>query len=103
MTRARQILVAAALGLSLSAAACGSGGNPAASPSPVRARATVGTPAAVTTGLFGTGCGRVPVSGTSSLAAMAAASVVAAAARNPRLSELVHAIRVAGLTRTLDS
>jgi uncharacterized surface protein with fasciclin (FAS1) repeats len=100
--RARHLGMAVAV-LGLSTAACAAGGTRAAVPAPARPAASAGTPAAITSGLFGTGCGRVPAAGTSGLAGLAAAVVVTAASRDPRLSELVHAIRVAGLTTKLNA
>jgi uncharacterized surface protein with fasciclin (FAS1) repeats len=93
----------AAAGLSLAATACGSSGTPATTPSPAHTAAAAGSRASVPAGISGAGCAKVPASGKGSFRAMASEPVATAAAHNPLLSDLMHAVRVAGLTGMLNS
>jgi uncharacterized surface protein with fasciclin (FAS1) repeats len=92
----RVAMAAAACGAAI--AGCGSGGQPAASPSPSADMVPVSA-----NGTFGTDCAAFPASGQGSLTWMAREPLGIATAHSKILSELAHAIRVAGLTRTLDS
>jgi uncharacterized surface protein with fasciclin (FAS1) repeats len=90
----------AAMSVGLATAACGSSGTSASDAPPSHSPAVA--PASAN-GTFGTACAEVPASGMGSLSGMAGAPVATAASHNPLLSDLVHAVRVAGLTNTFNS
>ena len=79
-----------AAGLSLGAAACGSSG-------------TASSAASATAKPFGMGCASVPRSGPGSFSGMTADPVATAASHNPALSDLVGAVKKAGLVGALNS
>jgi uncharacterized surface protein with fasciclin (FAS1) repeats len=93
----------AVLAVAMFAAGCssddsGSGGGsaaPAAQPTP-QATAAMDQP-------FGAACSAVPASGAGSFSGMATAPVATAASSNPVLSDLVGAVKSAGLVDTLNS
>jgi uncharacterized surface protein with fasciclin (FAS1) repeats len=85
---------------SLAAAGCATG-HSAATPTPSDSL-EVGT-AISSNGTFGLDCAELPVSGQGSLTALARDPMATATAHTALLSELAHAIRVAGLTGTLNS
>jgi uncharacterized surface protein with fasciclin (FAS1) repeats len=82
----------AAASLSLTAAACSSSPSTSSVKPPVSMAATVGS-----------GCGTLPKSGTGSISYMATEPVATAAAHNPQLANLTHAVQLAGLSDMLDS
>jgi uncharacterized surface protein with fasciclin (FAS1) repeats len=70
----------------------------------VRARRrAIMNPAAAGRRTFGTGCGLLPRTGPASRAGIATTSVATALSREPRLSELAHALERAGLTSMLSA
>jgi len=88
--------------VALLTAACGSsgGGSVASSASPTT---TASSTTAASAATFGSGCAGLPTGGAGSIAAMAADSVAMAASHNPLLTQLVSALKTAGLVDTLDS
>jgi len=94
----------AAILVSSAAAACGGGTSTSAANTarrPARTpTASVGLPARATNGAFGTECDKVSAGG---YRALAREPVATATSHDPELSELTHAIRVAGLTTTLNA
>ena len=100
--RARKTVLPGAMfaAVALLTAACGSSAsNSAASPAASTPAATSTTSATT----FGAGCAGIPTSGAGSIAGMAGDSVAMAAAHNPLLTQLVSALKTAGLVDTLDS
>jgi uncharacterized surface protein with fasciclin (FAS1) repeats len=99
-------LASAVATLALTLTACSDdGGDSGASGSSSPAPTTAGPPPAEATadGPFGPGCAGLPTDGEGSVEAIADQSVAAAAGHIPALSSLVHAVKVAGLTQSLDS
>lgn len=100
--------IAAALGVSLAAGACSS-----AAPTPPKApaghlpnrpdHARAGQARNAATGTIGPGCASLAPVGLGSRAERVRLPVATAIARTPVLSELAKAIRLVGMTRTLDS
>ncbi|HXW46305.1 MAG TPA: fasciclin domain-containing protein [Streptosporangiaceae bacterium] len=84
----------AVAGLSLAAAACSSSPSTSSSASAQHASMTA---------TVGSGCSTIPKSGTGSLSGMATDPVATAAAHNPQLANLTHAVDLASLSGTLNS
>lgn len=119
MRSAVLMVAAAAVGVSVAAASCGSDGNsasttvqrhrghanvgPARNSASAKARAAAASREAVSGRTFGPACAKIPVTGPGSRRGMASVPVVTAASRDPLLTELAHAVGVAGLTSMLNS
>ena len=105
----RSTIAALTLALPLGLAACGGSGSastgsmsstssPSASSMP-----STSTTAAMSDTPFGAGCAAVPKDGKGSFSGMATDPVATAASNNPVLSQLVGAVKAAGLVSTLNS
>ncbi|MEO7069175.1 MAG: fasciclin domain-containing protein [Nostocoides sp.] len=112
MTKFRRgSLVAIALALPLGLAACGSSSTNASGSSSTMSSAATSSSSpssamsstAMADMPFGPGCAAVPTTGAGSFSGMATAQVATAASANPLLSQLVGAVKAAGLVETLNS
>jgi uncharacterized surface protein with fasciclin (FAS1) repeats len=111
MRLARSSSIAAlTLALPLGLAACGStGSNTAASTTSSSSTSSMSSPSSSTTTdamsatPFGAACSAVPKDGKGSFSGMATDPVATAASNNPVLSQLVGAVKAAGLVGTLNS
>jgi uncharacterized surface protein with fasciclin (FAS1) repeats len=105
----RGSIVAIALALPLGLAACGSSSDNAAGSSSSMSSSSSSSPSTTTSSSamadmpFGAACSAVPTSGAGSFSGMATAPVATAASNNPVLSQLVGAVKAAGLVETLNS
>jgi uncharacterized surface protein with fasciclin (FAS1) repeats len=93
--------LAAAAGLCLALAACSL--SAPAKPASGRSAAADSHVSVTATQHIGTQCGTMPARGMGSYKGMAAAPVATAVSHNPHLSDLMHVIQAAGLTRSLNS
>ncbi|HEV7172103.1 fasciclin domain-containing protein [Pedococcus sp.] len=111
MRLARSSTIAAlTLALPLGLAACGGSGSAStgsssstSSTSASSMPSTSTTTAAMSDTPFGAGCAAVPKDGKGSFSGMATDPVASAASNNPVLSQLVGAVKAAGLVSTLNS
>jgi uncharacterized surface protein with fasciclin (FAS1) repeats len=105
----RSTIAALSLALPLGLAACGStGSSTAASSSSSSSSSSMPSSSSTTTDAmsatpFGAACSAVPTSGKGSFSGMATVPVATAASNNPVLSDLVGAVKAAGLVGTLNS
>ncbi|HEV7147202.1 MAG TPA: fasciclin domain-containing protein [Pedococcus sp.] len=106
----RSTIAALSLALPLGLAACGSSGSSTTASSSSSSSSsssmpsdTSSTTAAMSATPFGAGCSAVPTSGKGSFSGMATDPVATAASNNPALSDLVGAVKAAGLVGTLNS
>lgn len=106
----RSTIAALSLALPLGLAACGSSSGTSAAPSSSSSSSTSSsssssstTSDAMSSTPFGAACSAVPKDGKGSFAGMAMDPVASAASNNPVLSELVGAVKAAGLVSTLNS
>lgn len=112
MTKLRRgSLVAIALALPLGLAACGSSSDNASGSTSTTTSASSSSSSPSSDGMsaamadmpFGSACSAVPTEGAGSFSGMATAPVATAASANPLLSQLVGAVKAAGLVQTLNS
>jgi uncharacterized surface protein with fasciclin (FAS1) repeats len=106
----RSTIAALTLALPLGLAACGGSGSAStdsmsstSSTSASSMPSTSTTTAAMSDTPFGAGCAAVPKDGKGSFSGMATDPVATAASNNPVLSQLVGAVKAAGLVSTLNS
>ena len=105
----RSTIAALSLALPLGLAACGSSGSSNAASSSSSSSSSSSMPSSSTTTdamsatPFGASCAAVPKSGKGSFSGMATDPVATAASNNPVLSDLVGAVKAAGLVSTLNS
>ncbi|HEV7194887.1 MAG TPA: fasciclin domain-containing protein [Pedococcus sp.] len=106
----RSTLAALTLALPLGLAACGSSGtsdasSSSSSSSPMSSSSSSSSAAtdAMSAKPFGSACSAVPADGKGSFAGMAMDPVATAASNNPVLSQLVGAVKAAGLVQTLNT
>ena len=105
----RSTIAALTLALPLGLAACGGSGSASTgslsstSSSSASSMPSTSTTAAMSDTPFGAGCAAVPKDGKGSFAGMATDAVATAASNNPVLSQLVGAVKAAGLVSTLNS
>jgi uncharacterized surface protein with fasciclin (FAS1) repeats len=104
----RSTIAALSLALPLGLAACGSsgtanaGGSSSSSSSPMSSSSSSSSSSAMDQP-FGAACSAVPKDGKGSFAGMATDPVATAASNNPVLSQLVGAVKAAGLVQTLNT
>ena len=104
----RSAFAALTLALPLGLAACGSSsdaaGSSSSSTSPMSSSSSSSTTSdSMAAAPFGAACSAVPASGKGSFSGMATDPVATAASNNPVLSQLVGAVKAAGLVGTLNS
>ena len=105
----RGSIVAIALALPLGLAACGSSSDDASGSSSSTTTSSSSSPSTSSSSSamadmpFGAACSAVPTTGAGSFSGMATAPVATAASANPVLSQLVGAVKAAGLVETLNS
>ncbi len=105
----RSTIAAFSLALPLGLAACGSssddaGSSSSSSSSPMSSSSSSSSTAdSMSAQPFGAACSSVPASGAGSFSGMATAPVATAASNNPVLSQLVGAVKEAGLVQTLNT
>ncbi len=105
----RSTIAALTLALPLGLAACGGSGSASTdsmsstSSTSASSMPSTSTTAAMSDTPFGAGCAAVPKDGKGSFSGMATDPVATAASNNPVLSQLVGAVKAAGLVSTLNS
>jgi uncharacterized surface protein with fasciclin (FAS1) repeats len=103
----RSTVVALALALPWGLAACGgssdTSGSSGSSSSSMSSSSSSSTADSMAATPFGSACSAVPTSGKGSFAGMATDPVATAASNNPVLSQLVGAVKAAGLVQTLNT
>jgi uncharacterized surface protein with fasciclin (FAS1) repeats len=104
----RSTIAALTLALPLGLAACAgssdAAGSSSSSSSPMSSSSSSSTTSdAMAATPFGSACSAVPASGKGSFSGMATDPVATAASNNPVLSQLVGAVKAAGLVETLNS
>ena len=104
----RSTLAALTLALPLGLAACGGSGSASTGSMSSTSSTSSSMPSTTTTAAmsdtpFGAGCAAVPKDGKGSFSGMATDPVATAASNNPVLSQLVGAVKAAGLVSTLNS
>ena len=109
-TARRSTVAALALALPLTLAACGSSGDTAEAGTSSSTSPMSSSPSSSSTTTddmasqpFGPACSAVPADGKGSFSGMATDPVATAASNNPVLSQLVGAVKEAGLVETLNS